>query len=615
MSMKNIPLRTLFDRLPTEIIFHIFDYLSNNDIIYALFYFSQRLNNLLLQSQCYLKYLNLPTTNLNIWKNIFLDIGSQIESININTNDLSFSLIYFPNLKSILISSPFGLPSKQLKLILESDQFQKLHSFKLKENKYFFQQFFIKYLNYDNNYIYRKVFNHKNSLEVFQYPLLTPSLTTLITFRFETNLNLHSLTLMLTYFQDIFILIKFTPNLKYLNIHSESPYIDQSSINDVDIKLKEFYLTLNCESQELVSWMPKEIDFNQLIHGIKQFSSSLTCLSINLVDLKIKTTNEIPFNNIKLQQLLESMKELEQFHLCTKLPDSSVSTKNNILPKFNDEFWLNHNWSFGIHDEYLYTLPFKFDCLPGLFEGFDFVKSNNNDILENNPRLWYNVKTIQLRATLIYDLNFIKKLKMKMPKLNLIKFFEHLFLSKLSIQHSYINNNEREKNSVTLDNVTTIQCTIRFIEREREWLIYTLPNLRHVILSCTRVRLGKCQLVPILIKSIQQLDIIICSQLEEVPEIDYVYFSNVKHINFCLQCSYSKHQQLADIIMKILTTFKDLKTLIISIQWLDEHYLDLPTVTEFAKLITCLDINSIMKIYQIKHFEKYCLFSKKMFYI
>ncbi|CAF1425500.1 unnamed protein product [Rotaria sordida] len=387
MSMKNIPLRTLFDRLPTEIIFHIFDYLSNNDIIYALFYFSQRLNNLLLQSQCYLKYLNLPTTNLNIWRNIFLDIGSQIESININTNDLSFSLIYFPNLKSILISSPFGLPSKQLKLILESDQFQKLHSFKLKENKYFFQQFFIKYLNYDNNYIYRKVFNHKNSLEVFQYPLLTPSLTTLITFRFETNLNLHSLTLMLTYFQDIFILIKFTPNLKYLNIHSESPYIDQSSINDVDIKLKEFYLTLNCESQELVSWMPKEIDFNQLIHGIKQFSSSLTCLSINLVDLKIKTTNEIPFNNIKLQQLLESMKELEQFHLCTKLPDSSVSTKNNILSKFNDEFWLNHNWSFGIHDEYLYTLPFKFDCLPGLFEGFDFVKSNNNDILENNPRL------------------------------------------------------------------------------------------------------------------------------------------------------------------------------------------------------------------------------------
>ncbi|CAF4105920.1 unnamed protein product, partial [Rotaria sordida] len=378
MSMKNIPLRTLFDRLPTEIIFHIFDYLSNNDIIYALFYFSQRLNNLLLQSQCYLKYLNLPTTNLNIWKNIFLDIGSQIESININTNDLSFSLIYFPNLKSILISSPFGLPSKQLKLILESDQFPKLHSFKLKENKY---------LNYDNNYIYRKVFNRKNSLEVFQYPLLTPSLTTLITFRFETNLNLHSLTLMLTYFQDIFILIKFTPNLKYLNIHSESPYIDQSPINDVDIKLKEFYLTLNCESQELVSWMPKEIDFNQLIHGIKQFSSSLTCLSINLVDLKIKTTNEIPFNNIKLQQLLESMKELEQFHLCTKLPDSSVSTKNNILSKFNDEFWLNHNWSFGIHDEYLYTLPFKFDCLPGLFEGFDCVKSNNNDILENNPRL------------------------------------------------------------------------------------------------------------------------------------------------------------------------------------------------------------------------------------
>jgi hypothetical protein len=41
---------------------------------------------------------------MNIWENILLKIGSQIKCLNINTYDLSFSLKYFSNLKSIIIS-------------------------------------------------------------------------------------------------------------------------------------------------------------------------------------------------------------------------------------------------------------------------------------------------------------------------------------------------------------------------------------------------------------------------------------------------------------------------------------------------------------------------------
>ena len=71
--MRNIESTTWLDLLPTEIIFIIFDYLSHNDIIYTFFFFNQRFNNLLLQNQRYLNYLELPTTNLNTWKNILIN--------------------------------------------------------------------------------------------------------------------------------------------------------------------------------------------------------------------------------------------------------------------------------------------------------------------------------------------------------------------------------------------------------------------------------------------------------------------------------------------------------------------------------------------------------------
>jgi hypothetical protein len=35
----------------------------------------------------------------------------------------------------------------------------------------------------------------------------------------------------------------------------------------------------------------------------------------------------------------------------------------------------------------------------------------------NNPRLWYNVKSIKLEETSIKDLSFMKQLKIQMTKL------------------------------------------------------------------------------------------------------------------------------------------------------------------------------------------------------
>jgi hypothetical protein len=307
-----------FDLLPNEILFLIFDYLSSNDIIYTFFFLNQRFNNILLQNQRYFNYFELPTTNLNTWKKILSIISSQIESLNII--NLSLPLTYFPNLKSIIISSPYVLPSNELKSILKSEQFQNLHSFKIKEIKR--EDFDAYYTNLSEYNIFKNVFNRQSSLKIFQYSLITSALTLRDRRYFETNFNLHSLTLKLTDFKTIFKWIQFTPNLKYLNVQSKHCSNHELPLNKVDIKLEQLYVTLK-------TGYDRELESDSLTDGIKQFSSSLSCLSLNLVGSFIGNPNKFPFNSNKLQQFLESMTELKQFHLYAKLSDYRIN--NDII--------------------------------------------------------------------------------------------------------------------------------------------------------------------------------------------------------------------------------------------------------------------------------------------
>ncbi|CAF0910101.1 unnamed protein product [Adineta steineri] len=107
-------------------------------------------------------------------------------------------------------------------------------------------------------------------------------------------------------------------------------------------------------------------NLNELTNGIKQFSSSLICLSLNLTEYDDIRENEIPFNGVKLQQLLESMIELEQFHLYATL--NSYDNSRNVLSQFQDQYWFDHKWTFGMHGTYFYTLPFHFEYLHEFYE-------------------------------------------------------------------------------------------------------------------------------------------------------------------------------------------------------------------------------------------------------
>jgi hypothetical protein len=173
-----------------------------------------------------------------------------------------------------------------------------------------------------------------------------------------------------------------------------------------------------------------------------------------------------------------------------------------------------------MHQDYFYTLPFHFDHLYGFDEDFNNVKSNNPEILINNHRIWYNVKSIQLIRSLKYDKHFIRELKIKMPKLNLIQFRCDLHI----VRH----------NSVRLENVTTVEITYDHIENRKEWIINSLPNLKHLILYSTELPSIDSQLAPIFNERIEKLDISIYSGLQQLTELSYIYFSNVQYINFCV---------------------------------------------------------------------------------
>jgi hypothetical protein len=259
-----------------------------------------------------------------------------------------------------------------------------------------------------------------------------------------------------------------------------------------------------------------------------------------------------------------------------------------------------------MHGEYFYTLPFHFDYLYKFYEGFNDVKSNNPLILINNPRIWFNVKSIELNRYNSYDRNFIKELKIKMPKLNLIKFGRY---SDFPTNYSPAMNDEREKLDLRLDNVTIIQILTGSMEDKKDWIISSLPNLRHLILSSEYLSSIDYKLVPILNERIQRLDIYVNSQFnKQLRKISYVYFSNVQHINIRLNYPSNELSFYAE-IMKILKNFKNLKTLLICIDGSDFS----PDTVEIMKLIEYLDMNGIMKNYQVKHFKAYCLFSRGEF--
>ncbi|CAF1220911.1 unnamed protein product [Adineta steineri] len=596
---------TLFDKLPKEIIFNIFNYLSCNDIIYTFFLFNSRLNHLLLEHEHYLNNLELPITNLNYWQNILSIIGSKIKTLKISTIDLSLSLDLFPNIKSIIITSLYGLSNRSLQTLLANKQFQILHTFKIKSKNYLKPRSSLFCDNFEH-YLFTKIFNEENLLEIFEYLTLTTLFSRKILNNLQINSSLLSLTLCLHEFIDIFSVLQYTPNLIYLNVKttlSDTHKKQNECININNIKLKQLYLTFVMKHSTRLQNVDQQLDFLHLISDIKLFSSTLICLSMNFVDLNINDIDEFPLNGFKLQhQLLESMIELKQFYLYSKVKQDQFNI-DNVISTFKDQFWFDHKWFVGMHGNYLYTLPFSFNELYG-FSNFDEIQSNHDDIL-NSSRIWYNVKLIELARSNKFDLNLIKQIKIRMPKLISIKFISSgLFSYSETIEKPSVTEQE------TLTNIETVDLIGGSIENIKQWLIYILPNVKHLILSYTGLPLLNSHLSLNLDKKIQRLDIYEYSIIEQMNITDYFYFSNVEHIQLILYNIEGKFEWYVKTLMKIFQNYNQLK--ILSVCIIDKNHVQTygSSEVELSKIIEYLKINHIIKNYDVQRHRECALFLK-----
>ena len=161
------------------------------------------------------------------------------------------------------------------------------------------------------------------------------------------------------------------------------------------------------------------------------------------------------------------------------------------------------------------------------------------------------------------------------------------------IQDSFIINDERNKIDLRLDNVTTVQFICGSVQDKKQWLIYSLPNVKHLILSNRELLSIDSELAQFLNERIQRLDIDFPSQFEQLANTTYIYLSNVEHIYLCFAYIWDNSQSCVNTFMKIL---ENLKTLTIY-RWERYYYSKTPSRIDLDRMIKYLDINQIMKTF------------------
>lgn len=262
--------------------------------------------------------MNSPTVNFDVCERIFLKIGSRIQRLTIATVHFRFPLDFFSNLKSLIICSPFEISLDQFTPIFNSLQFQKLNCFQLQSkiciNNHYFRSIKI---------IFSHIFHAQNSLHTFEWlSTLCISDVQLMINTLTINKYIRSLSLKLCDFRALDFLFQYTPNLKELNLIGSSYLRSQDPLFSARqmpvIRLEKFSFTASIDGS--VNWLYRPY-ISPLIDLLKQFSSSLIVLSIDLNQKCILENQDFNFNTL-ITDFLQGMTQLKTFRFYVRLGSS-----------------------------------------------------------------------------------------------------------------------------------------------------------------------------------------------------------------------------------------------------------------------------------------------------
>ena len=571
---------TSFDQLATETLFQIFDYLPYIDAINAFFSLNHRFNAVLLQYHRYLKTFTTPTRECPFWQTILSTIASQIEHLVITATEFSLSLDSFPDLKSLVISSSFPIDYDELGLLLESEQFKKLRSLKIKSE-------IVKDM-YDHRKVsFRMVLQNEHSLRTFE-SFKEQGFSHRNMEYLRLNRNLRSLSLKFLDLQCLSALLSYTPNLKYLNAVLSHFGADDFTSNLADIHLKQCSMIIQ-------SGVISTESFPLLTRFIKQFASSLIELSLDLH--QIKTEKSLSTGLVLRQQLLQTMVHLKSFHLYLQLDYKPLNLKK-FLSTFQSPFWLNHQWAVGMHGPYLYTLPVHFDTLHG-FTDFDQIISSNTNILRS-LQTWSHIKSIEFSKSFKFHSNLNKQLKTKMPNLASAIFIPDLICN--------LSKNVREINRIDqkLDGITTIQCPPQCLRECKDYLPRILPNIRYFISSYTYIQ-NPLLRNPMVV--LQELDTYFSDDKKTEGHL-YPYGIECVEIKVILHNEDGIFQDVVRVLRELLEMSKSLQLITFYFYHLPRFPSILP-YTELQKIIELFNMGKISEKYRIKHVQNYMQFVRK----
>ncbi|CAF4359610.1 unnamed protein product [Rotaria sp. Silwood2] len=289
------------------------------------------------------------------------------------------------------------------------------------------------------------------------------------------------------------------------------------------------------------------------------------------------------------------MIQLKSFHLYAEFNKEPMNVES-FLSTFQTQFWFDHHWTFGIHETYVYTIPFHFDNVKDFID-FDQIKSNNSVVL-NSPKTWSHVKSMDSSKSSKLSLNLIKQLKSKMPNLASITF-------NFKLMHNlFTNDNETNEIDITLDSVTTVHCKVSDLKTIKRWLINIniFPNTRNLILSFSLSS-----------ASLSSNRMVFPLEPDECFRgTDYMHFVKIQYVEVKLAFEDLNYinEYAIELVKELLEMFKNLQSFIFHFHHMPD-FLRMNPLTDLSKMIQLLNMEKVSKKYQIKHIHNYLQFFRK----